>query len=147
MSRKNKILILSAVLLCLALIPLAVRYLYGEDAGLLYREDYYYPSDDERLGVNVVINKDYHFADESEKTTPQPTVPREDRININTASAQELDEALPGIGEVKAAAIVAYREHTGGFRSIDELIEVEGIGEGILEKIRPYCVLSDTELD
>ena len=47
------------------------------------------------------------------------------RININTATAKEL-EALPGVGEVIAARIVAYREQTGPFRSVDDLIHGRG---------------------
>lgn len=70
-----------------------------------------------------------------------PTVPDESKVCINTASAQELCEKLPGIGAKKAEAIVEYRELVGGFDSVDELIEVNGIGEKLLEGIRPYCVL------
>lgn len=58
----------------------------------------------------------------------------EDQININAAAKEELD-MLPGIGPVKAAAIVAWRTEHGPFRYPEELIQVPGIGEGILEKI------------
>ncbi len=54
-------------------------------------------------------------------------------VNINTATAQEL-ETLEEIGEAKAQAIIEYREKNGKFRSIEELTEVEGIGESILSK-------------
>lgn len=64
-------------------------------------------------------------------------------VNINTASVEELCEVLPGIGEVKAKRIVEYRDAAGGFDSIDELLNVKGIGEKTLEKIRPYCRLTD----
>jgi competence protein ComEA len=57
------------------------------------------------------------------------------RINMNTATAAEL-EALPGVGEVIAARIVAYREQTGPFRSVDDLINVEGISDRAIDKIR-----------
>jgi competence protein ComEA len=56
-------------------------------------------------------------------------------VNINTASATEL-EALPGIGEVLAATIVAYREEHGPFASVDQLEDVSGIGPSTLEEIR-----------
>ncbi len=56
-------------------------------------------------------------------------------ININTASAYKLTE-LDGIGEVKAEAIVQYRKEHGKFTSVDELLNVKGIGEKTLDKIR-----------
>lgn len=62
-------------------------------------------------------------------------------VNINTASASEL-AAISGLGEVKAKAIVAYREQKGPFKSVDELREVKGIGEQMLAKLRPQVTLS-----
>lgn len=56
-------------------------------------------------------------------------------VNINSASAEEL-RALPGIGPSKAAAIVEYRNQNGSFKSVDELKNVKGIGEGILNRLR-----------
>jgi competence protein ComEA len=57
------------------------------------------------------------------------------RININTASAAEL-EALPGIGEVTAKRIVDFRKNNGPFRSIDDLIHVQGISTRTIEGLR-----------
>lgn len=74
-------------------------------------------------------------------TSTQPSRSSTVTVNINTATAQELAAILPGIGEVKAQSIVDYREAVGGFNSIDELVEVSGIGEATLERIRPYCVV------
>jgi competence protein ComEA len=65
-------------------------------------------------------------------------VPAEDpraRININSATAEEL-EALPSIGEVIAARIIAYREQNGAFRSVDDLIHVEGVSDRTIDDIR-----------
>lgn len=59
---------------------------------------------------------------------------QEGQININTASVEELD-LLPGIGPVKAAAIVAWREENGPFLCPEDLIRVSGIGEKTLEKL------------
>lgn len=59
-------------------------------------------------------------------------------ININTASATELDR-LPGVGPVTAAKIIDYRKQHGGFSSIDELLAVKGIGPKKLEAMRKYC--------
>lgn len=61
-------------------------------------------------------------------------------ININTASVRELQK-LKGVGEVTAAAIVAYREEHGAFHSADELDNVYGIGEATVEKLRPYILI------
>lgn len=67
--------------------------------------------------------------------TSAVTVP-EKRLNINVATAEELT-ALPGIGEVLAARIVDYRERVGGFESVEQLKEVDGIGE------KKYAALKD----
>ncbi len=56
-------------------------------------------------------------------------------VNINTASSNEL-MGLPGIGEVKAQAIINYRETVSAFRSIEELKEVSGIGDKTFEKLK-----------
>jgi competence protein ComEA len=56
-------------------------------------------------------------------------------VDLNTATAEELD-TLPGIGPATAAAILAYREQHGRFASVDELLEVRGIGEAKLEQLR-----------
>lgn len=57
------------------------------------------------------------------------------KINLNLATAADL-ETLPGIGEVLAQRIIEHRESNGPFTSVDELVEVSGIGEARLEDIR-----------
>lgn len=59
-----------------------------------------------------------------------------DKVNINTADALTLQKGLSGIGLNKANAIVAYRESNGNFTSVDELIEVSGIGKTLLDRNR-----------
>lgn len=61
-------------------------------------------------------------------------------VNLNLATEAELD-TLPEVGPVTAAAIVAWREQNGGFTSVDELLEVDGIGEVTLEQISPYVTV------
>jgi competence protein ComEA len=63
------------------------------------------------------------------------------RININTATTKEL-EALPGVGEVTAARIAAYREQNGPFRSVDDLIHVQGISDGTIDEFRDLVTTS-----
>lgn len=61
--------------------------------------------------------------------------PVSEKININTASSEEL-QTLNGIGETKAAAIIQYRAENGGFNSIEEICRVKGIGDATFNKIR-----------
>lgn len=57
------------------------------------------------------------------------------QININSADAETL-ATLNGIGQAKAEAIVKHRQTNGPFKSVEELVEVKGIGEKMLEKIK-----------
>ncbi len=57
------------------------------------------------------------------------------KININVATADEL-ESLPNIGKLKAERIVEYRKENGDFKSPEDIINVKGIGEETLERIR-----------
>ena len=59
------------------------------------------------------------------------------RIDLNRATAEEL-EGLPGIGPSRAAAILALRERRGGLARLEELLEVPGIGDKTLERLRPH---------
>ena len=61
-------------------------------------------------------------------------------VNVNTATLEEL-QLLPGIGPSRARSILAAREQKGGFKSVDELAEVKGIGEASLARLRPFLRL------
>lgn len=61
-------------------------------------------------------------------------------VDLNTATEEELI-LLPGIGPVRAEAILAYREEHGPFQSVEELLCVNGIGEGVLAKIMPFVTV------
>lgn len=58
------------------------------------------------------------------------------RLDLNKADAMALQSRLSGIGKTKAEAIVAYREEHGDFVSIDELLEIKGIGKALLDRNR-----------
>ncbi len=61
-------------------------------------------------------------------------------VDLNTATAEELD-VLPGVGPATAAAILVYREEHGRFGSVEELLEVRGIGDAKLEELRPFVTV------
>jgi competence protein ComEA len=61
-------------------------------------------------------------------------------VNINTAAQPEL-ESLPGVGPVTAQKILAYRQDNGAFSSVDQLLDVSGIGEATLAEMAPFCTI------
>jgi competence protein ComEA len=70
------------------------------------------------------------------QTVEQPQAP----IDLNKATLEQLD-ALPGIGPAKAQAILETRLSHGGFKRIDELLDVPGIGAKTLDKLKPHLIL------
>lgn len=61
-------------------------------------------------------------------------------VNLNTATQEEL-QLLPGIGESRARAVIEARKRRGGFQKVEDLLEVKGIGEAGLERLRPHVTL------
>jgi competence protein ComEA len=86
---------------------------------------------------NTAATKEENHSTEAQapqtKTTGVET--KSEKININTASIEDLD-TLPGIGEVTAQKIIDYRTQKGRFKTVDEIKEVNGIGEAKFEKIK-----------
>ncbi len=64
-----------------------------------------------------------------------------EKVDLNRASLDQLS-TLPGIGEKKAQAIIDYRLKKGNFASVEDLLRVKGIGEKLLEKIKPRVTVS-----
>lgn len=71
---------------------------------------------------------------------PSSGAPAGELVNLNTATGTELEE-LPGVGPVTAEAIIAWRDTNGGFQSVDQLLEVDGIGEKTLADLAPHVTL------
>lgn len=63
-------------------------------------------------------------------------------LNINTADKEQL-QGLTGIGPVTATAIIEYRENSGDFKSVDDLVQVQGIGSVTMEKLRNSVTVGD----
>ena len=82
---------------------------------------------------NIIDNNPNNVVDNNPNT-------ENDKISLNNATLDEL-MTLDGIGEVKAKAIIAYREENGGFKKIEDLMEVNGIGEATFNKIKEKLVL------
>jgi competence protein ComEA len=66
-------------------------------------------------------------------------------VNVNKADATTLASSLDGVGPTKAAAIVAYRDEHGPFKSVDDLSHVKGIGPATLERNRSAILLGDAD--
>ena len=85
--------------------------------------------DEERLYVPTVEEV------EEGQSTGWKTASEDGKINLNTASKEEL-MTLAGIGAAKAESIIRYREQQGGFKAIEEIKQIEGIKDGVFEKIK-----------
>ncbi|WP_312950119.1 helix-hairpin-helix domain-containing protein [Superficieibacter sp.] len=63
------------------------------------------------------------------------------RVNVNSASAEELAQAMNGVGLKKAQAIVSYREEYGPFKSLDDLQQVPGMGSSLVQRNLAHLTL------
>lgn len=103
-----------------------------------------------RQAVAVTVGTDYTISIQrqaQEQVTPEPPEP-EGPIDINAAGLDELQK-LTGIGPSLAQRIIDYREEHGPFQSLEDLLEVKGIGEATLEKFRDDAVAGtgETQMD
>lgn len=80
----------------------------------------------------VILTEEEAGACAGESGSGEP--PNDGRVNINTAGAEEL-KSLPGIGDAKAAAIIAYREKNGAFTAVSDIKNVSGIGENLFARL------------
>lgn len=90
---------------------------------------------DSGLQPGIAVQEDVNAAGLTKETEVGKTTAEGGRVNINTASLEELCK-IPGIGTTRAAAIVSYREDHGSFKSPEEIMQVSGIKEGTYEKIK-----------
>ncbi len=77
--------------------------------------------------------------DKAPKSKPAPAVSTP--VNLNTATAADL-EALPGVGAATARLIIEHREKNGGFKKIEELMNIKGIGEKSFLKLKPMVTVT-----
>lgn len=86
------------------------------------------------LGDSIRVNSSEQSLMQNSSTATEAP---DGRIDINTATKQQLS-ILPGIGDTLAQRILDYRNEHGNFKTVDDLINVNGIGEGKLSQILPY---------
>lgn len=95
--------------------------------------------------VSTIIFQQKSFTNSKSKNNEEvKRIYQSQIIDINKADFEQL-VSLPGIGPSKAKSILEYREKVGEFKSIDELVNVSGIGHATLEKIKDYVKIGNAE--
>jgi competence protein ComEA len=82
--------------------------------------------------------------DAPRRTTPAAKASASGPLNLNTATVAQL-EALPGIGKSTAERILEYRNKSGGFKKVEDLMNVRGIGEKSFLKLKPLITVSSSK--
>ena len=147
-SRQKKLLILLASIVCAVII--GYNAFYVPDATIVWKQTSSTASDSSAAFEGNSSVDCPSSASAMEAQDQQSTVLSDistdsqsgHKININTASAQELQDGLDGIGTVLAQRIVDYREKNGPFHSAEEIKNVAGIGDIIFEHIRGSITVS-----
>jgi competence protein ComEA len=88
-----------------------------------------------------LVTFDVSGAQIAEMVSPEAAAPVTGRIDINTATREQLI-SLPGIGPSRAQAIITFREQNGPFTSVDDLERVQGVGAATLANLRPLITVS-----
>lgn len=92
--------------------------------------------------LSLVLASLTPLAAQDNPATPRATTPAATLVNLNTASPSEL-AALPGIGPRTAQLIVEHREKNGGFKKVEELMHVRGIGEKSFLRLRELVTVGE----
>ena len=77
----------------------------------------------------------------AQEAKPDPIVKAAVTLNLNTATLEQL-EALPGIGRSTAQRILEHRQKSGGFKKVEDLMQVKGIGEKSFLKLKPLITVA-----
>lgn len=93
------------------------------------------------LGIAAPVLTAHTDQDAPTRQTPKPAPADAPAINLNSATAAEL-EKLPGVGPATAARIVEYRQKNGAFKKVEDLMNVRGIGEKTFLSLKPLITVA-----
>jgi len=95
------------------------------------------------LGTIVILGLLSAPATGQDKAKPaaKAAAPAAASVNLNSATQAQL-ETLPGVGAATAKRIIEYRQKSGGFKKVEELMNVKGIGEKAFLKLKPYITVA-----